>query len=236
MAAKTGDRVGPRDTERFFTGGMEQFHHPRRVRNGRGKEYAPTPQRQQLLAGLGGRVLEIGAGDGVKLSCYPASVEEIVLVERDPFLQAAARGIATRIATPVQIIDGGLRRLPVADGSCEAVVCSLVLCCAVLCCAVLCCAVLCCAVPVEETLREVRRVLAPGGELRFYEHQCSGNPVVTLAERLVTPIWSRTYGGCHPGRDILAAMEKAGYVIESVDRFAFRHFEHVLGIARPDAG
>ncbi|MFI9437773.1 MULTISPECIES: methyltransferase domain-containing protein [Streptosporangium] len=68
---------------------------------------------------------------------------------------------------------GDLRRLPVADGSCDAVVCSLVL---------------CCAARVRETLREVRRVPAPRGELRFYEHQRSGNPMVTPAESLMTPL------------------------------------------------
>lgn len=100
------------------------------MRTDRRNGSAPTPQRTQLLAGLSGRVLEIGAGDGVKLTCYPAEVEEIVLVEADPFLRAAAKGIAGRLATPVQILDGDVRALPVPGGSCDAVVCSLVLCCA----------------------------------------------------------------------------------------------------------
>ncbi|WP_327588417.1 class I SAM-dependent methyltransferase [Nonomuraea sp. NBC_00507] len=221
MAADTGDLIDSSDTERYLIGGMEQFHHPRRVRAARRDGSVPTPQRRQLMAGLSGRVLEFGAGDGVKLSCYPASVAEILLVERDLFLRAAAKGVAARLPTPVQILDGDLRSLPVADGSCEAVVCSLVL---------------CCAGRVQETLREVRRVLAPCGELRFYEHQRSGNPVVTLAESLATPLWSRMSGGCHPARDTVAAIRQAGFVIESLDRFAFRHFNHVLGVARPSAG
>jgi SAM-dependent methyltransferase len=221
MAVHSGGLADSPDIERHLTGGMEQFHHPRRVRADRRKGFAPTPQRTQLLAGLSGRVLEIGAGDGVKLSCYPAPVEEIVLVEADPFLRAAAKDIAGRLATPVRIIEGDLRALPVPDGSCDAVVCSLVL---------------CCAARVQDALREVRRVLAPGGELRFYEHQRSANLLMTLAECLVTPVWSRAAGGCHPARDIVAALGRAGFVIESCDRFAFRHFEHVLGVARPALG
>ncbi|NRQ37526.1 class I SAM-dependent methyltransferase [Nonomuraea sp. NN258] len=218
MATQTGDLVEPPDTERHYGEGMEQFHHPRSVCAGRREGSAPTPRRRRLLDGLSGRVLEIGAGDGVKLICYPSSVEEIALVEPDPFLRAAAGGVAGSIAVPVQILAGDLGSLPVADASCDAVVCSLVL---------------CCARRLQETLREVRRVLAPGGELRFYEHQRSANPVVALAESLVTPVWSRAAGGCHPARDILAGLRQAGFVVESVDRFAFRHFDHVLGVARP---
>ncbi|MFI7131629.1 class I SAM-dependent methyltransferase [Nonomuraea sp. NPDC050153] len=214
MAVRTGDPVEPPDTAQCFHGGMEQFHHPRPVRAGS----QPTPERRRLLAGLSGRVLEIGAGDGVKLSCYPDSVDEIVLVEPDPFLRAAARNVAARLATPVRILDGDLRHLPVEGSCCEAVVCSLVL---------------CCATRVEETLLEARRALAPGGELRFYEHQRSGNPAAALAESLATPIWSRAAGGCRPARDTVAAIQRAGFVIESLERFAFRHFSHVLGVARP---
>jgi SAM-dependent methyltransferase len=221
MAVHTGDLADPPDTERHFTGGMEQFHHPRRVRTDRRNGSAPTLQRAQLLAGLSGRVLELGAGDGVKLTCYPAEVEEIVLVEADPFLRAAAKGIAGRLATPVQILNGDLRGLPVPDASCDAVVCSLVL---------------CCAARVQDALREVRRVLTPDGVLRFYEHQRSANPLMTLAECLVTPVWSRAAGGCHPARDIVAAIREAGFVIENCDRFSFRHFQHVLGVARPARG
>lgn len=220
MAVDAGDHIDSLDIGKSFTSGMEQFHHPRRVRADRSDGAAPTPQRRQLVVGLSGRVLEIGAGDGVTLSCYPAAVEEIVLVEPDPFLRAAAKGIAKRIPTSVRVLDGNLRYLPVPDGSCHAVVCSLVL---------------CCAAGVQETLREVRRVLVPGGELRFYEHQRSDNPMVTLVESLLTPLWSRVAGGCHPARNTVAAIQQAGFVIESLDRFRFRHFDHVLGVATSSA-
>ncbi|MEU0568048.1 class I SAM-dependent methyltransferase [Nonomuraea sp. NPDC005983] len=192
--------------------GMEQFQHPRPVRNRR----EASPQRKQLMEGLSGRVLELGAGDGVKLTCYPAAVGEIVLAEADPFLRAAARRVADDVAATVRVLDGDASRLPVEDASCDAVVCSLVL---------------CCAPRLDQALDEVRRVLRPGGELRFYEHQRSGNRAVALAEEMVTPLWSRVCGGCHPARDVVAAIERAGLVLDRVERFTLWRVSHVSGRA-----
>ncbi|WP_433348848.1 class I SAM-dependent methyltransferase [Microtetraspora malaysiensis] len=208
----------PPDTRRDLGRGMEQFHHPRPVCTGRGNASRPTWQRELLLAGLTGTVLEIGAGDGVKLACYPAGVEEIVLVEPDPFLRATARLAASAVATPSRILDGDPTRLPVPDASCDAVVCSLVL----------------CRTPrPEATLGEVRRVLRPGGELRFYEHQCSDLSAVALAQKAMAPLWSRIAGGCDLSRDIVAALGRAGFAVERLDRFSFHHVTHVIGSARP---
>jgi ubiquinone/menaquinone biosynthesis C-methylase UbiE len=122
------------------------------------------------------------------------------------------------VATPVRLLDGDLTRLPVRGASCDVVVCSLIL---------------CCSFQVAETFREIRRVLRPGGELRFYEHQRSSRWPVALLSGLVAPVWSRAAGGCHPARDILAEMERAGFGVEGVEWFAFRGFDHVVGVARP---
>ncbi|WP_248963194.1 class I SAM-dependent methyltransferase [Sphaerisporangium perillae] len=196
---------------------MEQFHHPRPVRFGRAEGSRPTPERRHLMDGLTGRVLEIGAGDGVKLTCYPPGTEEIILVDSDPFLRATAKDVAAGVPIPVRVIDGTTARLPVPDASCDTVVCSLVL---------------CCAPQAQAALAEVRRVLRPGGRLRFYEHQRSCNPAITLAERLITPAWSRMCGGCHPAHDVLAPIRAAGFVMERLDHFSLYLVSHVLGIAR----
>ncbi|MEO3871154.1 class I SAM-dependent methyltransferase [Nonomuraea sp. B12E4] len=196
--------------------GMEQFHHPRPVRCGG----MMTPQRRQLMEGLSGRVLELGAGDGVKLTCYPATCEEIVLVESDPFLRAAARLVAEDVPVPVRILDGDASRLPVESGSYDTVICSLAL---------------CCAPRLDEALDQVRRALRPGGELRFHEHPRSAHPVLALAEEMMTPVWARVCGGCHPARDLVTALEGAGFTIDRLDRFTRWRVSHVIGSAHAAA-
>ncbi|MEV7005179.1 class I SAM-dependent methyltransferase [Streptosporangium sp. NPDC051022] len=217
MTALVSDRGEPRSLGEAVGRGMEQFHHPRPVCTGKGEKARPTVPRERLVTGLTGRVLEIGAGDGVKLTFFPADLEEIVLVEPDPFLRAVARRSAAGARTPVRIVDGTASRLPIPDASCDAVVCSLIL---------------CCAPRLEVALHEVRRVLRPGGELRFHEHQRSAHPVVALAESAVTPLWSRVCGGCHLARDVVAAIERAGFVVERLDHFSFCRVSHVVGVAR----
>ncbi|MEV4061640.1 class I SAM-dependent methyltransferase [Nonomuraea dietziae] len=194
---------------------MEQFHHPRAVMNGRGTAARPTPQREWLLSGISGRVVELGAGDGTKLACYPPGLDEIVIVEADPSLCQAAREAASSVSTPVRVVEGSMTRLPVPDDFADVVICSLTL---------------CSSPRPDATLAEVRRVLRRDGELRFYEHTRSFNPVVAFAEGLITPVWAPACGGCHPARDPVAAIEKV-FAIRRLERFSFDHVAHVMGVA-----
>ncbi|MFG1684278.1 class I SAM-dependent methyltransferase [Nonomuraea sp. NPDC049269] len=110
------------------------------------------------------------------------------LTGRPPVIAAAdgaARAVAADLSIPVRLLDGDLARLPVPDASCDVVVCSLIL---------------CCSSRVTGTFREIRSLLRPGGELRFYEHQRSNRWPVALLSGLVTPLWSRAADGCHPAR------------------------------------
>ncbi|MBF8193808.1 methyltransferase domain-containing protein [Nonomuraea sp. K274] len=162
--------------------GIEQCHHPRPV----SWSGCPTPERERLLNGVSGAVLEFGAGDGVKFLLYPPEVLEITVVEPDPGLRDLAREGCQGCRIPIRFPDGSYERLPVPTGSVDVVVSSLVLCC----------------VPrLDETLNEIMRVLVPGGELRFHEHVRSSKPLAALAERLISPIWALAAGGCHPARD-----------------------------------
>lgn len=154
---------------------------------------------------------------------YPPAVASVLAVEPDPYLRERAVQAAGEASVPVTVVDGRADALPVGDASFDAAVYSLVL----------------CSVPdLAAALAEARRVLRPGGELRFYEHVRSASRVVGVLEDAVTPLWRRSAGGCHPNRDTVAAIRNAGFVVGDVHRFGFSgaplapKLAHVLGTAR----
>lgn len=178
--------------------------------------------RRQLLADLHGLVCEVGAGNGLNLAHYPATVARVLAVEPEPTLREHARAAARHAPVPVVVLAADAQRLPLADGCCDAVVASLVL---------------CSVQDQARSLAEVRRVLRPGGVLAFYEHVRSRFTVCGLMEDLATPLWSRMAGGCHPNRDTVGAVRAAGFDPVDVDRFGFSPHAlvpptaHVLGRA-----
>src|SRR5512142_1526782 len=139
--------------------------------------------RDELLAGLSGRVIEVGAGAGSNFAHYPATVEEIVAVEPEPYLRERARAAAARADVRIEVLDGVADRLPADDASFDAAVACLVL----------------CTVPDQaRALAELRRVLRPSGELRFYEHVLSKRRGVAVSQRaLDRAFWPHAFGGCH---------------------------------------
>jgi ubiquinone/menaquinone biosynthesis C-methylase UbiE len=180
--------------------------------------------RERTLAGLSGRVIELGAGNGLNFAHYPAAVSEVVAVEPEPVLREAARGAASEAPVHVSVVDGVADALPVEDSSMDAAVASLVL----------------CSVPDQgRALGEVRRVLRPGGELRFYEHVLSRARGVARFQRFSdATYWPHIAGGCHMARDTARAIEAAGFTIESQKRWAYRPSAWlppepmILGVAR----
>jgi ubiquinone/menaquinone biosynthesis C-methylase UbiE len=160
--------------------------------------------RRELLAGLRGEVLEVGSGNGINFEHYPAGVEELVAVEPEPYLRGRAEEAAR--SAPVRVIDGSAAALPVASGSVDAVVVAGVL----------------CSVPDQDAaLAEFRRVLRPAGELRFYEHVRSRRAAFARYQDAVDLVWPQLMGGCHTGRETLAAIERGGFRIDRVRGFGF---------------
>src|SRR5262249_50197852 len=152
--------------------------------------------RRRLLDGLRGQVLEVGCGDGRSFEHYPRNVTRVIGVEPDPTARTVAAERARAAAVPVDVVEGAAEALPVEDGSVDAVV-SL--------------GVLCPAPDPATALAEVRRVLEPGGELRFWEHvRARRLPLRLLQRSLDTLFWTRALGGCHTTRDTEAAIASCG--------------------------
>lgn len=181
--------------------------------------------RREALAGVSGRVVELGAGNGLNFEQYPATVTEVIAVEPEPFLRQKAIEAAAATSAPVRVVEGVADALPIEDASCDAAVASLVL----------------CTVPDQAVaLAELRRVLRPRGELRFYEHVISQRPAFARFQRAAdATLWPLVSGGCHSARDTLAAIERAGFAVEACRRLAFRPTPlvapatpRILGVAR----
>lgn len=187
--------------------------------------------RRELLAGLAGRVLDLGAGDGANFAHLPATVTEVVAVEPEPYLREQAQRNASRAPVPVTVVDGLADRLPLDDGGVDAAVTALVL----------------CSVPDQAAaLAELRRVIRPGGELRFLEHVVAGPGERGLhaLQRAVdaSGLWPRIAGGCHTSRDTVGSIRAAGFAVERCREeslkpcpLALPVSPHVVGVARRPA-
>ncbi|GAA3342939.1 class I SAM-dependent methyltransferase [Amorphoplanes nipponensis] len=164
--------------------------------------------RHALVEGLRGRVVEIGAGNGLMFAHYPPEVTEVLAVEPEPRLRAAAEIAARAAPVPVRVVDGRAEALPAGAGEFDAAVATLVL----------------CSVPDQPSaLAEIRRVLRPGGELRFMEHVAAERPgALRRVQRIAdATVWPRLFGGCHSGRDTLGAITGAGFTLGPVHRYPF---------------
>jgi ubiquinone/menaquinone biosynthesis C-methylase UbiE len=95
---------------------------------GRGEEQGNGELRREMLAGLPGRVMEVGPGNGLNFPHYPLSVREVVAVEPEPCLRGRAVEAAAAAPVPVRVADGTADELPAADGSFDAVIVSGLLC------------------------------------------------------------------------------------------------------------
>lgn len=186
---------------------------------------ANAEPRRRVCAELAGEVVEIGFGSGHNVPYYPAAVREVTAVEPSELAWRLAR--QRRDASGVPVARTGLdgQALPFPDAHFDTALSTFSL----------------CTIPdAAAALREVRRVLRPGGTLRFLEHGLAPDEPVRRWQRRLEPAQKRIGGGCHLTRRIAELVRAAGFTITELDTFYLEHAPKPLaalslGAARPDA-
>jgi ubiquinone/menaquinone biosynthesis C-methylase UbiE len=160
------------------------------------------PFRERVIAAAEGRVLEVGVGSGLNLPLYGPRVSEVIGLEPAPRLIAMAQRAAIQTKRAISIIAGVAEEIPADAHSFDTVVMTWTL----------------CSIPgANAALKEMRRVLRPGGQLLFVEHGLAPEQNVQRWQHRLTPIWKRIGGGCHLDRPISALIEGARFALARLD-------------------
>lgn len=162
-------------------------------------------QRQKLIPLAHGRVLEVGLGTGRNLPFYDRQrVSQVVGVDPALSLHPIARRRVAASGLDVELMGLSAERLPAPDASFDTVVSTWTL----------------CSIPDPvAALREMRRVLKPGGQLLFSEHGRAPEPDVARWQTRLQPYWKPLAGGCHLDRDIPALLAEAGFACDVQSRY-----------------
>ncbi|CAJ1495124.1 class I SAM-dependent methyltransferase [[Mycobacterium] kokjensenii] len=159
-------------------------------------------RRRENLAGLAGRVLEVGAGTGSNFAFYPQTVTEVVAAEPEVRLRDAALAAAAAAPVPVTVLASTVETLAAGEPF-DAVVCSLVL---------------CSVDRPEDVLSQLFALLKPGGELRYFEHVASTGMRGGLQRLADATFWPRLFGNCHTHRDTERMITAAGFTVTTSRR------------------
>jgi len=158
--------------------------------------------RARTLDQAQGRILELGFGTGLNLAHYPAPVERIVAVDPSPGMAALAARRMAGAGIDVEHHQITAEELPFDAASFDSVTCTLTL----------------CSIPrVEAALREVQRVLKPGGQFLFLEHGRHPEARISHWQDRLNPWWSRIFGGCNINRDIGQLVRDSGLSLTGID-------------------
>jgi ubiquinone/menaquinone biosynthesis C-methylase UbiE len=157
------------------------------------------PYRERVPGAAEGRVLDVGIGPGLNLPFYRRAREVFGL---DPSSRVLARAQdAAQHTHPVHLLEGSAECIPLADRSMDTVVMTWTG----------------CSIPdIRAALKEMRRVLNPGGRLLFVEHGRAPDPGVARWQERLDPLWVQVSGGCHLSRKIDDLLSEAGFRVEGL--------------------
>lgn len=162
-----------------------------------------SPLRRTVVGGARGRVLEIGVGTGMNLRHYDADSEVVGVEPSEPMRRRALRRAGELAGDrSIRVLDLSAQTLPFDAASFDTIVSTFVL---------------CSVEDLDATLRELRRVLKPGGTFRLVEHVRSARPSVARWQDRLQPVWGSLLGGCHLNRDIRETLARAGFDVRGVD-------------------
>ena len=161
-----------------------------------------SQQRELVVPRARGRVLEVGIGTGLNLRHYDKSrVTQIVGLDPALELHPLARERSAQAGLAVELLGLSAEKIALPDASFDTVLLTYTL----------------CTIPDPlAALQEMRRVLAPGGQLLYCEHGRAPDAAVRRWQERLQPLWGRIAGGCHLGRDIAALLQAAGFSLSDL--------------------
>ncbi|MCL4850129.1 MAG: methyltransferase domain-containing protein [Bryobacteraceae bacterium] len=162
--------------------------------------------KSRLFSGLSGTVLEIGPGAGANLRHLSGKNIRWIGVEPNRYMRQYLEKESSRWGITIHVCSGAAEELPLETAAVDFVISTLVL---------------CSVADQTAALREILRVLKPGGQFLFIEHVAAEpGSALRYVQRAVTPVWRRMGDGCNPDRQTRAALENAGFECLEIEEFS----------------
>lgn len=175
---------------------------------------ALAPERARVAAGLSGTVLEVGFGSGLNLPFLPAAVSRVLAVEPNLRARAIAHKRIAAAACPVEFAGLDAETIQLNDASADSAISTFTL----------------CTIPdAVRALREIRRILKPGGRLFVLEHGAAPDPGVARWQARLNRLQRAIAGGCNLNRDITGLLNAAGFTPDAVTSAYFPQMPRTHG-------